>query len=58
MHWNAEVRETFLKELAKLERTHPQSPVTVFRQLPSNHAKPSVGSLYDRQSEFKECRRH
>ena len=26
MHWNAEVRETFLKELAKLERTHPQSP--------------------------------
>ena len=26
MRWNAEVRETFLKELAKLERTHPQSP--------------------------------
>ena len=26
MHWNAEVRDTFLKELAKLERTHPQSP--------------------------------
>ena len=26
MRWNAEVRETFMKELAKLERTHPQSP--------------------------------
>lgn len=26
MHWNAEIRETFRKELAKLERTHPQSP--------------------------------
>ncbi|WP_431432040.1 endopeptidase La [Bacteroides hominis] len=26
MKWSAEVRETFLKELAKLERTHPQSP--------------------------------
>ena len=26
MHWNMEVKETFLKELAKLERTHPQSP--------------------------------
>lgn len=26
MKWSTEVRETFLKELAKLERTHPQSP--------------------------------
>ena len=26
MKWNAEVKATFLKELAKLERTHPQSP--------------------------------
>ena len=26
MKWSSEVRETFLKELAKLERTHPQSP--------------------------------
>ena len=26
MHWSMEVKETFLKELAKLERTHPQSP--------------------------------
>ncbi len=26
MRWSAEVRETFMKELAKLERTHPQSP--------------------------------
>lgn len=26
MKWSAEIRETFLKELAKLERTHPQSP--------------------------------
>lgn len=26
MKWSAEIRDTFLKELAKLERTHPQSP--------------------------------
>lgn len=26
MKWSSEVHETFLKELAKLERTHPQSP--------------------------------
>ena len=26
MRWNLEVRDTFMKELAKLERTHPQSP--------------------------------
>ena len=26
MKWSPEVHETFLKELAKLERTHPQSP--------------------------------
>ena len=26
MLWNDETKETFLKELAKLERTHPQSP--------------------------------
>lgn len=26
MRWNSEIRETFRKELAKLERTHPQSP--------------------------------
>lgn len=26
MKWNTEIEETFLKELAKLERTHPQSP--------------------------------
>lgn len=26
MRWNMEVKETFMKELAKLERTHPQSP--------------------------------
>ncbi|GAE84312.1 ATP-dependent protease [Bacteroides reticulotermitis JCM 10512] len=26
MKWNAEVREVFIKELAKLERTHSQSP--------------------------------
>lgn len=26
MRWSQEVRETFIKELAKLERTHPQSP--------------------------------
>ncbi len=26
MRWNVEVRDTFMKELAKLERTHPQSP--------------------------------
>ena len=26
MKWNEEVKSTFLKELAKLERTHPQSP--------------------------------
>lgn len=26
MKWGEEVRETFTKELAKLERTHPQSP--------------------------------
>ena len=26
MHWSQEVKEVFAKELAKLERTHPQSP--------------------------------
>lgn len=26
MKWNADINETFMKELAKLERTHPQSP--------------------------------
>lgn len=26
INWSAEVRDAFLKELAKLERTHPQSP--------------------------------
>ena len=26
MKWSAEIKETFMKELAKLERTHPQSP--------------------------------
>ncbi|WP_321331321.1 endopeptidase La [uncultured Bacteroides sp.] len=26
MKWNKEVNDTFIKELAKLERTHPQSP--------------------------------
>lgn len=26
MNWNAETNEVFMKELAKLERTHPQSP--------------------------------
>ena len=26
MHWNDEIKAIFLKELSKLERTHPQSP--------------------------------
>lgn len=58
MHWNAEVRDTFLKELAKLERTHPQSPdFSVQAQLSANNAQPALGSLYNRQSEFEKCRK-
>ena len=45
MHWNAEVRDTFLKELAKLERTHPQSPDFKRKQpnVPANNAQTRLG---------------
>jgi len=47
--WSAEVRDAFMKEVDKLERTHPAiSRLQCATQLSANNAKFAVGNIHYR----------
>ena len=58
MHWNAEVRDTFLEGTGETG-TYTSAITGLQRtaQLSANNAQPALGSLYNRQSEFEKCRK-
>ena len=58
MHWNAEVRDTFLKELAKLERTHPQSPTSAYNSTICKQCSNLPWGVYTTDNlNLKKCRK-